>query len=67
MVKTGWGVYSRPPPHHYLQIRKFFADGGVPIEEKHVKGGGLLYCCSNRKKIRYGGLLYCCFNRKKTR
>ena len=23
--------------------KKLFADGGVPIEEKHVKGGGLLY------------------------
>ena len=23
---------------------------GVPIEKKHVKGGGLLYWCSNRKK-----------------
>ena len=22
---------------------KLYADGGVPIEEKHVKGGGLLY------------------------
>ena len=23
--------------------KKLLADGGVPIEEKHVKGGGLLY------------------------
>ena len=23
--------------------KKLFADGGVPIEEKHVKVGGLLY------------------------
>ena len=22
---------------------KLYADGGVPIEEKHIKGGGLLY------------------------
>ena len=23
--------------------KKLFADSGVPIEKKHVKGGGLLY------------------------
>ena len=31
---------------------------GIPIEKKYVKGGALLYWCSNRKKhVKGGGLL----------
>ena len=30
--------------------KKYLTDSVFPIEKKHVKGGGLLYWCSNRKK-----------------
>ena len=45
-------VYYIGVPIEKNTLRKEVYYNGVPKEKKHVKGGGLLYWCSNRKKTR---------------